>query len=317
MAFSTGGAAASGKAVSVEAGLVYGENGQFGCFASACMGYETDVSASGFVNFDISTSYQGFPGFSVVTSQGVDTPFVKLGFQTSQSWSADPPKRGLRGPGDIIAKRLIGTSSGLSYGVGLSPVTAGAALCFTAVLDGQNPLDQFNGIEDLLGKWAAVGFDPRQMPDRLRRLGVAGSAPSRAGPAIALRGAHGNYLSAEDNGNASARVKWLRSWERWTLTDLNGGNLMHGDVITLRGHHGKYLVAEASHEANANRIYAREWERWLITADGRSTGQRIRNGDRISLRSHHHRYLVAEPDGRARADRQSIGKWEKWALTFR
>ena len=319
LAFGTGAAATAGRSVSLETGLVYGENGQFGCYVSACLGYETDVSKSGFVNIGVAKSYSDFAGFAVVTGQGVDTPFVKVGFQTSQAWSTEPPTGAISNPGDLVLKRLVGTSSGLSYGVGLSPVSAGAALCFTAVLDGSDPLDQFRAIPGLMTRWAEAGFDPGKIPSRLKQLTGVERENTRT---IALRGAHGKYLSSEPDGDAKARGPRLRSWERWVMRDLNGGVLKSGDRVTLLGHHGGYLVADIKNEgggdrflAKADRKAASTWERWEITANGRAIGEEIRNGDLVSLRSHHGRYLVAEPDGRAEADRTRIGAWEKWSFS--
>ncbi len=311
MSFGVGAAASGGKSASVETGLVYGENGQFGCYLSACIGYEADVSKSGFVNIGITNRYDSFAGFSVDTSQGVDTPFVKLGFQTSQSWSADPPAGAISKPGDLIAKQLIGTSSGLSYGVGLSPVTAGAALCFTAVLDGEDPLDQFKGVEDLLAKWAAVGFDPNKIPHHLLQLA---KVEPGAFVTASFRSAHGRFLSGRQDGNATANAPARREWERWRLVDLNGGNLSSGDRVTLRSTHNMYLVAEEDLTVRANRISAQAYEKWEITAHNKAIGEKINSGDLVSLRSYHSRYLVAEQNGVAKADRTQIGPWERWTI---
>lgn len=163
MAFSAGSSGGAGPFTSYETGLVYGENGQFGCFATACIGSVSNISIENFGNIGIVNNFNNFEGFSIATAQGVDTPFAQFGFQTSQLWSAEAP----RNPGQFIRNQLIGTASGLSYGVGLSPVSVGQALCYTAMLDRSNPLNNFSDIEGILRSWADSGFSRETRPDKL------------------------------------------------------------------------------------------------------------------------------------------------------
>ena len=171
MAFSAGSGGGAGPFVTYETGVVYGESGEFGCFATACMGTQSNVSIGNFANFGIYDRYSDFEGFSIVTSQGVDTPFAQFGFQTSQVFSAQPPRNARQ----FLRRQLVGTASGLSFGVGLSPVTVGQALCYTARLDAGNPLRNFSSIERILRDWADAGFSPDRRPQQ-----VGGAAPAPA-----------------------------------------------------------------------------------------------------------------------------------------
>jgi len=163
MAFSSGSSGGAGPFISYETGVVYGEDGQFGCFATACAGSVSNISIENFGNIGLVNNFNNFEGFSIVTGQGVDTPFAQFGFQTSQIWSARPPTSA----NQFLRNQLIGTASGLSYGVGLSPVSLGQALCYTAMLDNNNPLRNFSDIEGILKSWADDGFDPNDRPAKL------------------------------------------------------------------------------------------------------------------------------------------------------
>lgn len=174
MAFSAGSSGGAGPFVTYETGVVYGEDGEFGCFATACMGTQSNVSVGNFANFGIYNRYRDFEGFSIVTNQGVSTPFAQFGFQTSQVFSAEPPRNARQ----FIRRQVVGTASGLSFGVGLSPVTVGQALCYTARLDAGNPLRNFSDIERILRDWADAGFPPERRPQQ-----VGGPAPTTAQPA--------------------------------------------------------------------------------------------------------------------------------------
>jgi len=177
MTFSAGSAGGAVGYVSYETGLVYGNNGQFGCFATACVGSQSNVSISNFANFGVYNRYEDFVGFSAITSQAVDTPFLKLGFQTSQVFSARAPQAAKQ----ILKNRVVGTSSGLSFGAGLNPVTLGTALCYTARLDEGNPLNEFANIESLLTSWGKLGFAPESRPTQLggSTTGVQRQPPSQ------------------------------------------------------------------------------------------------------------------------------------------
>jgi hypothetical protein len=167
MTFSAGSAGSAGAFGSFETGLVYGDNGEFGCFATACAGSSTDFSIENFANFGVFNDFEDFEGFSIVTGAGVDTPFAEFGFQTSQVWSAHPPKSA----GDFARNQLIGTASGVSYGVGLNPVAVNLAFCYTEVLDDGDPVSGFKSLEPIMKEWSAVNFDPARTPSRIASNG--------------------------------------------------------------------------------------------------------------------------------------------------
>ena len=157
MTFSGGSSGGVGVFSSLETGLVYGNKGEFGCFATACIGQQADASIQNFANFGLYTQYSKFEGFSVVTGAGADVPFIELGFNTSQVWSADPP----RSAKNFIKNQLIGTTSGLSFGVGLNPVNVNYAMCYTEVIDDKSPLSGLKSATSTIKQWANAGFAPQ------------------------------------------------------------------------------------------------------------------------------------------------------------
>lgn len=209
MSFSAGSAGGAGAYISYETGVVYGNNGQFGCFATACAGNQSDVSFGNFANFGLTNRYEDFTGFSVVTNQGVDTPFVNLGFQTSQVFSAQAPQR----PGQILQNRLVGTTSGLTYGVGLSPINVGSAICYTARLDEGDPLGEFANIKSLLSSWGKLGFAPEARPQRLGGAPPAASPPPYTPPprsAPPPAAPSNQSLEQTCYGMVQGRIPWAR-----------------------------------------------------------------------------------------------------------
>lgn len=182
MSFSTGSSAGAGPFASIETGLVYGERGQFGCFVTACVGSQADANVQSFVNFGLYRRFSDFEGFSVVTGGGADIPFIELGFQTNQVWSGRVP----RSAKDFAKNQLVGTSSGLSFGVGLNPVSVNMAFCFTEVLDDGKPLSGFRNMKSTLKSWGKAGFAPNRKPSALGGNRVRPQSPSPR--ASALRG---------------------------------------------------------------------------------------------------------------------------------
>lgn len=171
MSFSAGSAGGVGVFASYETGLVYGNKGEFGCFATACVGQQIDANISNYANFGIYNDYKNFEGFSIVTGGGADVPFVELGFQTSQVWSSNIPKSA----NDFAKNQLIGTASGLSFGVGVNPVNVNYAYCVTEVLDDDSPVSGLKSLETSLKQWANGGFAPDKKPTNVT---VGGSTSS-------------------------------------------------------------------------------------------------------------------------------------------
>lgn len=212
MSFSAGSSASAGGAASYESGVVYGNHGEFGCFATVCIGTASNVSIGNFANFGISSSWADAEGWSYVTGQGVDTPFLQLGFQTSQVFDASPPK----GPNDFVKlSRLTGTSSGITFGVGLSPVTVGQAMCYTALLDGNKPLSQFKDIKGILEGWGKAGFAPSAKPANL-------PAAKGGGAAVASSGGAGSSCAAAVQGKIAWDYAGSKNWQPGNIAKLCG-----------------------------------------------------------------------------------------------
>jgi hypothetical protein len=125
---------------------------------------------------------------------------------------------------------------------------------------------------------------------------------------VSLRGWTG-WMAAEAGGGGAVNANraGVGLWERFTLTDLNGGELVDGDRITLQASNGQYLVAEAGGgaEVNANRSLAGTWETFTVG---------LLPNNSLSLRVFNGQYLVAEPNGRVMANRSLVGTWETFQL---
>lgn len=196
MTFSSGSTAGAGAYFSYETGLVYGDNGEFGCFATACVGSQADANVANFANFGIYGKYKDFEGFSAVTGGSADTPFINLGFATSQVWSANAPNK----PKEILKGRLLGTASGLTFGVGLNPVSVNTALCYTARLDSGKPLSNFKDIQKILKGWSDAGFTKSSQP---ASLGGSGGGSNAGGGGNGGGGSNGG--GGGNNGGIGAR----------------------------------------------------------------------------------------------------------------
>lgn len=115
--FGTGGASAVGVATSTEAGVVYGEDGRFGCYFTDCIGATVDVEFGIYASAGVFESgYEGFRGESVMTIEEAGKIVVGA---LAQFFSLDS---GFLGLADI-----------LSIEASLVPITAGAYDCFTIV----------------------------------------------------------------------------------------------------------------------------------------------------------------------------------------
>ena len=130
MSYGLGGSATAGVTGSIETGVVYGEDGQFGCYAAVCAGVKADVSIGTYANVGVWNSWDDVVGSSFVLSEGVSVPFLELGFTTSQVLNT--------------AGGLIGSVNSLTFGVGLNPVEIGGMTCCTAVLEDSQPMNALN-----------------------------------------------------------------------------------------------------------------------------------------------------------------------------
>ncbi len=96
------------------------------------------------------------------------------------------------------------------------------------------------------------------------------------GDIIALKSnAHNKYISAESNGNATARVNQLDSWEKFVIVRAGetASNVFvsKGDKIALKSlPHSKYLAGKDGSSnwiVSANVTELKGWETWTIDSD--------------------------------------------------
>jgi len=119
---------AGGSSASLEVGMVYGPEGEYGCYSTQCAGISTDVSISTFASVGLYTSYGAVAGSStaVVENAGVGVASYSTS-QIFQGINADPSTN----------DALLGTED--AFAIGLSPedivipVSAGAYACDTTV----------------------------------------------------------------------------------------------------------------------------------------------------------------------------------------
>lgn len=133
---------------------------------------------------------------------------------------------------------------------------------------------------------------------------------------IGLKTHEGKWVVAEGGGGREllANRDQRAQWETFTLFDLDGGRLEHGDVVALRGPDGHFVAAEGGggRELVANRDRALEWERFRIERVDVAGGT-IDDNTPVRLRAHDGHYVSAR-SGDLRADRNTGGNSEKLTL---
>jgi hypothetical protein len=116
LSFGIGSGAAAVLGFSQELGTIYGPDGRFGCFVSACLGGSVNVEISTYASAGFHRSYDDFSGRGVTIVEGVGE---LISFVTSQSLNLDG--------------ELVGTADCISLGVGLLPISIGVYDCTTIV----------------------------------------------------------------------------------------------------------------------------------------------------------------------------------------
>ncbi len=145
----------------------------------------------------------------------------------------------------------------------------------------------------------------------------------RSPTTFSFRTATGHYLVADSGGGSSvaANRTAIGPWERFVFADLNGGDLLHGDLINLRASNGSFVVAEGGGGGvvNANRGVGGAWEAFrVLNLDGWSD---FLTGDRVALQAANGQYVVAEGgggggSGTVKANRSAAGAWETFVITL-
>jgi len=140
---------------------------------------------------------------------------------------------------------------------------------------------------------------------------------------VSFKSLAGKFVVAENGGGGAVKANRDEKgpWERFTIIDLNEGELVSGDVVNIRSVNGLYVVAEngGGGVVQANRKAAGPWEKFTISrvaGDGVIIKGVITNGDTIVLQSLDDHYVVAENagDGVVNANRTEIGAWEKFTI---
>ena len=104
---------------------------------------------------------------------------------------------------------------------------------------------------------------------------------------VTLQTYAGNYLVADKGGGAAlmAYSTWAKEWETFTLTDLDGGSLLSGDVVTLKGTSGQWVSADkgGGGAISVTAPWAKGWEQFrVVKASGSG---KIGDGDKIALQT--------------------------------
>jgi len=119
------------------------------------------------------------------------------------------------------------------------------------------------------------------------------------------------WFSAEGGGGGAVvgNLPTIGASERFTLTDLNGGELLEGDFVTLQAANGMYFCAEGSGGGPvvANRGAAAGWERFVVGLLPNSS---------ISLKAAGGQFLTTEGNGAVMANRGAVSTWETFTLQF-
>jgi hypothetical protein len=108
---------------SLEIGVVYGANGEFGCYETTCGGFGHDLAFGTFAAFSQLDSFDSFAGRSQVYAAGASVPIVEIGGSV----------------GIVLAERdgggvdPVGTVQTLGVGLGFLPASISPLRCTTEV----------------------------------------------------------------------------------------------------------------------------------------------------------------------------------------
>jgi hypothetical protein len=137
-----------------------------------------------------------------------------------------------------------------------------------------------------------------------------------------------NYLTAEGDGGGtiSANRTAIGAWERFVLSDLNGGSLVSGDQVQIRhvSSNGAswWLSADnngggAGNVLRVNKTFPQAAQTFIIAKTG---GGSISPGNAITLRGANPFYVSAQQggglsgDGSVLVDRAVASTWETFTL---
>lgn len=111
---------------------------------------------------------------------------------------------------------------------------------------------------------------------------------------IGLRADGGDFVTAKGDAEVTAKSTTRGANETITLFDLDGGELVNGNLVVLRADTGQFIAAEGGggRELVANRARAQQWEQFVIERVGGSGA--IDDGTSIRLRANNGEYVRAQ-----------------------
>lgn len=144
---------------------------------------------------------------------------------------------------------------------------------------------------------------------------------------VVLKADGGQLLSAAGGGGGElhAQAHAAGPFERFTLVDLNGGDLRHGDTVALRTASGHYLGVQPNHperQLDARRASVGPDERFelhRLDSSGAVVDGVLQAGDRLALSTGAgggRRYVAAEGGGAGplNANRPAAAAWERFVV---
>ncbi|ATB33642.1 cell division protein FtsK [Melittangium boletus] len=134
---------------------------------------------------------------------------------------------------------------------------------------------------------ASVGCGGPLDMERDEAMGRQEAALAETQWTVTLRTWSSHYLVADKGGGAAlmAYSTAANEWETFTLTDVNGGSLVTGDVVTLRSISGQWGSAlnGGGGEIRFTATAPQAWEQFTITK--LNGGGNIVSGDQIALKT--------------------------------
>lgn len=159
---------------------------------------------------------------------------------------------------------------------------------------------------------AAVAYGALSIP------AAADAASYHSG--VCFKAANGvHFLVAEgDHSTVNANRVWCSVWEKFTIVDINGGQLRNGDLVHVRSAHGKFLSAQPDGRLVANRLLPGDWETFRIRKVGAWGPGKIKSGNRIAIHTTHGTWLSAQGGGgfQVAANRPIRNAWETFRIRY-
>lgn len=166
--------------------------------------------------------------------------------------------------------------------------------------------------------------------DETESVGEVAEALTTSELMVAFRTSSGtHYLTAEGDGGGTVSTNRtaIGGWERFIISDLNGGSLISGDQVQIRHVNAAGSSWWLSADVNgggpgsvlrANRTIPQGWETFVISRVG---GGAVTGGSQITLKAATNPYFVSAQqggglsgDGAVKVDRTTASTWETFTL---